>query len=352
MQKLRLRDLNLMEASNHLNDFKKNPFYSLFKLGLHFYDRWVELVNNINDYNDIVLPTILTHKLKEILARDKVKHTEILNFKFYNFRGNKIALSASKSEDTNERIWLYGLDYENIVDNLYSILNSELPRIVSLVDKKEVSDTNLKNIKDTDLSLSLSKEVKLFNSHGISRSYMFLGLPGTGKTNTAISIAKNLNYRTLIVRASEMDIANVTYMVKQLKFDCLIIDDFDKFGIRFSQFIGFFDTLKDLTKVIIISCNTIKKFDPALIRAGRINKLLEFKPNPELNQSLLGKDLYDKYNAIEWTLAECQEFKQRYDLLGQIHAEELLEEMNMRREHKEERDNEKTNSQVNVLDFD
>jgi hypothetical protein len=129
---------------------------------------------------------------------------------------------------------------------------------------------------------------KRFVKDKIQRSYMFYGLPGTGKSSFAMQFAQELGGRTLKMDASSFShahVKDVTFLLDNLKPDFFVVDDVDKADISR----GLPTLLEILQRFkldhgdtsVLLTANAVARFDPGLLRPGRIDTWVDFPlPGP------------------------------------------------------------------------
>lgn len=124
-----------------------------------------------------------------------------------------------------------------------------------------------------------------------TRTYMFYGPPGAGKTSFGQAFAERIGARLIRLSASALGRTSMTAIVGILKLlhpDVLLIDDIDK-GMSAVSFLELLSALKVGGGIAaILTANTITDFDKGLLRPGRIDTWLEFNiPSSETRRTLL-----------------------------------------------------------------
>lgn len=189
----------------------------------------------------------------------------------------------SETPDKDELVWIYRWDY-GAWDLCHSIKKRHMNSIFLHDDVKNSILNDLKNFYDP-------KYIDKYKEIGIphTRTYLFYGMPGTGKTSMVKALASSF----------DMKIANLSYdkncdddmlklCLKQLpKKSILLIEDIDcLFNSRDSKndknwitFSGLLNALDGVVQndeiVIILTTNHIEKLDVALKR--RVDLYVEFK---------------------------------------------------------------------------
>jgi len=167
---------------------------------------------------------------------------------------------------------------------------------LSRLPKRNKSTLHLPNnmlpnlIKDMDDFL---KGENKYLKYGIpyKRNYLLEGLPGTGKTSLIFVLASYFNMDIAILNFS-LSIDDATFMksVTKLPEDCfLVLEDIDSLFVErkpgdsnrsMVSFSGILNTLDGIARrtkqITFLTTNYISKLDSALIRPGRIDKVLTF----------------------------------------------------------------------------
>ena len=120
------------------------------------------------------------------------------------------------------------------------------------------------------------------------RGYLFAGIPGSGKTSTAVALAGSvgLNIAVIPLSSEEMNDQVIARLMMGLpRRSLLLIEDIDSlFEERKSKcrvtFGGFLNALDGIAasegRVLVMTTNHSEKLDPALIRFGRIDRRVDF----------------------------------------------------------------------------
>lgn len=140
---------------------------------------------------------------------------------------------------------------------------------------------------------SLRNKMKSFKKRGIHRSYLFLGPPGTGKSSFAKAMA-NKKERVIKFDAKtleNLDSQQMEFFIDNLGPDFIIVDDIDKLSFTFgnSTLLYVLETIKEKHPgtTIILTANEIQRLDPALLRPGRVDEILEFECSAEDRRNIL-----------------------------------------------------------------
>jgi hypothetical protein len=146
-----------------------------------------------------------------------------------------------------------------------------------------------------------------WQTSGIPRSYMFYGLPGTGKTSFAMAFADRLGNRMLKVDAVSLGYASVrdiSFMLENLQPDFFLVDDVDKASVD-----GAIPTLLDVLQrfktdhpktSVLLTANGTDAFDRGMLRPKRIDTWREFPlPTADERRVLFVKYIEDLKVSVE-----------------------------------------------------
>lgn len=158
---------------------------------------------------------------------------------------------------------------------------------------------------------SLDDKKKFYEKRGIpfKRGYLFTGPPGTGKSSLmrVIATACGKGIAPVSLNNSLMTDEILREMIFEVPDNTLIVfEDVDAIfnkreddnsGISFSGFLNALDGVASQEgNIVLMSTNHIEKLDPALIRPGRIDRIIEVN-NFHIEEVLKMFDLfYDDFN--------------------------------------------------------
>jgi len=194
-------------------------------------------------------------------------------------------------------------------------------------------DSNIKENLVTDIQ-TFFKEEDVYSLYGIpyKKTYLLEGLPGTGKTSLIFAIASMLKMNIAIITFGP-DIDDAIFM-KAISYlpsnSILLLEDVDAiFNQRKSQvhspitFSALLNTLDGVARrhklITFITTNYIENLDSALLRPGRIDKIVNFtyatkKQIEEMfnkfrpNDQDIFEEFYKKIKRNQFTTAVLQKF--------------------------------------------
>lgn len=172
----------------------------------------------------------------------------------------------------------------------------------------------------------VQSRVAAFLATETSRSLLFTGPPGTGKSTGIRQVAASLGLRTLRVdirlltespRRRDQSVTNsLDTLVRALAPDTLILDDIDRVREE-DKLLHFLELAKRTCRLVLASANNPKEMSKATLRPGRFDELVEVtRPDPRIVRELLGDcpEAIDQLGALP--MAYINEFVQRRNALG------------------------------------
>jgi cytidylate kinase len=164
----------------------------------------------------------------------------------------------------------------------------------------------------------------------VSRSYLFHGPPGTGKSSFANAFSERLGERILKLNSTSLakiSVKEMEQILDDLRPDFLLLDDVDKVVVdnAIPVVLDIVQRFKDCAgqATLIMTANSVNKFDKGLLRPGRIDTWVEFKLPEEKER----RDVLVRYNALlEADLSEKQigQLVMLTDKLSQDYLKEIV----------------------------
>lgn len=174
----------------------------------------------------------------------------------------------------------------------------------------------IKNSLLNDVSTFLSAKSKLFyQQHGIPyrRSYLFYGVPGSGKTSLIQALAGHFKRSVSFVQPSdpEMTDDSLSDAVSQLPQDTIVVfEDIDslfdvdrsnkvsKSSLTFSGLLNALDGVGSSNgQIFILTTNLLHQLDSALTRKGRVDVQIEFTYAQQEQMEAMWKSFYSSSSS-------------------------------------------------------
>jgi hypothetical protein len=284
-------------------------------------DQWVEarsLIMRWGFIGRLVVSSGLTEEVKPkiVCLEDKVALKE-MEFDFGKFFYVEHIDKTSHYEDDLERICAYsysteGFDFQQLFQRVWDryengiyisiLLNEDEYPSVGKVRLHNLSTEQLFYLGEKPDIGELIEEIQNFREKNISRSYILVGVPGTGKTSFAIQSSKAISSRILKIDpsvAKHLGSADFEFLIKNLAPDVLLFDDFDRATSDPAHLLFLLENIKQqFPKVLIFATvNDFRDLDDALKRPGRFDKTLWFDLPDSKDREIIAAYYLDRNNV-------------------------------------------------------
>ena len=167
--------------------------------------------------------------------------------------------------------------------------------------------------------VNFAARVRKYYNAGEHRAFLLTGLPGTGKTESALRIAYAMKLRTFYGAASRLDSEDFGVGLAS-GAEALIIDDLDwSKPDNISRELAALSALRQEAKVIFVTANRIKDIPAPMLRPGRIDEIVLWPGCTKDELTVLGAPA-----ACEgWPIAFVQEVCTRLRVEGHVDLEEV-----------------------------
>jgi hypothetical protein len=211
-------------------------------------------------------------------------------------------------EKALERLW--GFFHGGIQVSLKFEANRDRPR----TDYRDLVFTKDPIVgKNTETLRELVEDHLQYKKAGVSRTYLFLGMQGVGKSTLAGRMAQANGQRTLRIDARGMTVAGTNdmhFLLTGLKPDFLILDDVDRVvSDAIPMMLEGLTNLKERHPNVttILTANDITPFDTATLRPGRIDVIVEFEPPNEAERAQILSAYMQEFSSKPLTRTEMQQ---------------------------------------------
>lgn len=173
----------------------------------------------------------------------------------------------------------------------------------------------------------------------VSRTYLFVGEPGTGKSTMALRVAEQIGRRILRLAAESLagfQAEEMGFLLGALAPDVLIVDDVDKGGIRGERWretgkepatlLSVMEWIKsdhpDLA--FFLTANEVQSLPEAMLRPGRVDHIAWFEPPNKLDRQQILRGYIDFFAPERRpTKAQFDAFVRRSDGLAPAWLREI-----------------------------
>lgn len=252
----------------------------------------------------------------------------------FNFFGEEIGVTLSSQTKTVETIHVRKdrVDFikekirevlwtkfkgNNIVMSSVKIPNYEIHMVVFGVDNQ------ITPIHSPEAVVHAMYLQKCINA-GVSRSMLFIGSPGTGKSTLVKTIVSKLNLRSLRIRIDELenfDTDTMNDVVETFHPDVIIIDDFDRMVMQ-SRMLQVMEQLKKTVKLVLLTVNNKNHLEDAILRPGRIDEFVYVENlSEQAVKTILGKEHEHVFEHVKlWPVAFINEYINRCKFMSSSEA--------------------------------
>ncbi len=222
------------------------------------------------------------------------------------------------------------------LEKLFWLKNSEKKLIVSLEDDKLtiLEDLTSNNFIMSPKCLEYGKYIQKFQNGGLSRSFIFYGPPGSGKSNLIKGICNFLNVKSLRFKNLSKNLPNIdnnfiTELIKISNCDAIILEDLDHCpSDGLDDLLNKFENFNNETKLVFATANQISKLDNALLRPGRFDEAIEIKTlEEEIILKLVEGDVELLERVRHFPVAFTSELMKRIKILGKEQALQSIKDL-------------------------
>lgn len=219
---------------------------------------------------------------------------------------------GAKPEPSTDFWHSKGFNFEGALERLWVHFKGGIQTSIKFDPNRDRARTDYRDLKFTQDPIvgvnaqtldTLVTDHKLYLEAGVSRTYLFLGMQGVGKSTLAGRLAQMNGKRTLQINARGLTVSGTNdlhFLLMGLKPDFLILDDIDR---MVSDAIPMMlESLVDLKErhshvTTILTANSIEPFDAATLRPGRIDEIVEFEPPDSQERGKILKAYLNEFSS-------------------------------------------------------
>lgn len=184
---------------------------------------------------------------------------------------------------------------------------------------------------------ALLDRLSRFVAHGINRSVLLVGPPGTGKSTMIVQLVESLGLRSLRIPSNALtddgdeDVAETLQVLMwAMRPAVLILDDIDRLPTT-SKLLKFLEDAARTCRLVFGSANNPEGMAAATKRPGRFDDIVEVgRLDPDVLRTLVGDDPELLAAAQGWPAAFVAELVKRRDVLGRTQVLAELAELKSR----------------------
>lgn len=196
--------------------------------------------------------------------------------------------------------------------------------------------------------------INAFKEADLSRSVLFYGKPGAGKTFCVKGIVHILNVKCLtFISLSAMNPMFVSEIIDVLKPDCIVLEDIDHSDPdEIDDLLDKLEMFNQQKKLVLATANEISLLDSALIRPGRFDETIEISHLDELVIMKLVNNDKEVFEIVKsYPVAFICEVVKRIKVLGKDKALSSLQDLEQRLENIEDTNYTLKRSKINNFDL-
>lgn len=183
-------------------------------------------------------------------------------------------------------------------------------------------DEKNKEFIPTKLASFYVEDIQDYLRNGFTRSILFYGPPGSGKSNLVKNICSQLRLRTIrINNISQLSTDTVSEIIRIFNPDAIILEDID--NIPSQDVSQMLDKIENFNKhkLLFATANKLSRLDNATMRPERFDKVERiFKLEQEITSELVCGD-EEIYNIVkDWPAVSITELMKRVKVKGKVNA--------------------------------
>jgi hypothetical protein len=262
-------------------------------------------------FTSLILPTVEDYAFENKPAKTSNVNLSLiaLKFKINDTVEEIFAIQSYGATFENYFACSKNFDYKSLLNLVFDKFNNRIyihineqgkivcAQLEQMIDQKTY-------VLDQKLFDQMSKEIAIAKKVGVQRSYLLDGLPGCGKTTFCMELSSRISGRVLKIDSAvfvKLAFANIKNFIESFNVDFIIVDDIDR--IRSGDMASFFyclEAVKNYSRkpTLLATSNNLHKMDPAILRPGRFEDIIQFQLPSKANRKLMILKLLEKMEVI------------------------------------------------------
>lgn len=258
-------------------------------------------------FTSLILPTVEDYAVENKPTKTPNVNLSLIHFKF-KINDNIEEIFAIQSYGATFESYFAcnkNFDYKSLLNLVFEKFNNRI--YIHINEQGKVVCGQLEQtidqktyVLDQKLFDQMSKEIAIAKKVGVQRSYLLDGLPGCGKTTFCMELSSRISGRVLKIDSAvfvKLAFANIKNFIESFNVDFIIVDDIDR--IRSGDMASFFyclEAVKNYSRkpTLLATSNNLHKMDPAILRPGRFEDIVQFQLPSKANRKLMIQKLLQK----------------------------------------------------------
>lgn len=171
-------------------------------------------------------------------------------------------------------------------------------------------------IESNDKIFEFESNKKALKDLKTKGTYLFFGDPGSGKSSFVFSESMK-DKKIIIISASNfcmLSYSQISLLLKVTNPDIFLIEEFDKVSYQLDEILIVLERLNQNEFTTVLTANSLKPFNKAVIRPKRVDKIIHFKnPNHEEIKELINYfSNYKEHNEKLFNLIKDKNLSNAY----------------------------------------